>query len=87
MKRKNKNIITISIIILSILSIIGTLLLAKSKISSTAGNTPTMNENGGTHPQMPDNNSNKGNGGGPVDGNGGSRCFGRSAGCRQHKSR
>ena len=71
MKRKNKNIITISIIILSILSIIGTMLLAKSKISSTAGNTPTMNENGGTHPQMPDNNSNQGNGGGPGDGNGG----------------
>lgn len=71
MKRKTKNIITISIIILSILSIIGTMLLAKSKISSTAGNTPTMNENGGTPPQMPDNNSNQGNGGGPGNGNGG----------------
>ena len=47
------------------------MLLAKSKISSTAGNTPTMNENGGTPPQMPDNNSNQGNGGGPGDGNGG----------------
>lgn len=71
MKRKNKNIITISIIILSILSIIGTMLLAKSKLSSTAGNTPTMNENGGTPPQMPDNNSNQGNGGGQGNGNGG----------------
>lgn len=47
------------------------MLLAKSKISSTAGNTPTMNENGGTPPQMPDNNSNQGNGGGPGNGNGG----------------
>lgn len=47
------------------------MLLAKSKLSSTAGNTPTMNENGGTPPQMPDNNSNQGNGGGPGDGNGG----------------
>lgn len=71
MKRKTKNIITISIIILSIISIIGTMLLAKSKISSTAGNTPTMNENGGTPPQMPDNNSNQGNGGGQGNGNGG----------------
>lgn len=71
MKRKTKNIITISIIILSILSIIGTMLLAKSKISSTAGNTPTMNENGGTPLQMPDNNSNQGNGGGQGNGNGG----------------
>lgn len=47
------------------------MLLAKSKISSTAGNTPTMNENGGTPPQMPDNNSNQGNGGGQGNGNGG----------------
>lgn len=47
------------------------MLLAKSKLSSTAGNTPTMNENGGTPPQMPDNNSNQGNGGGQGNGNGG----------------
>lgn len=47
------------------------MLLAKSKLSSTAGNTPTMNENGGTPPQMPDNNFNQGNGGGQGNGNGG----------------
>lgn len=63
MKRKTRNIITISIIILSILSIIGTTLLAKSKITSTNTNTSNINENGGTPPQMPDNNSNQGSGG------------------------
>lgn len=71
MKRKTRNIITISIIILSILSIIGTTLLAKSKITSTKTNSPGITENGGTPPQMPGNNSNQGNGG-PENGNGGS---------------
>lgn len=71
MKRKTRNIITISIIILSILSIIGTTLLAKSKITSTNTNSLGMTENGGTPPQMPGNNSNQGNGG-PENGNGGS---------------